>query len=82
MIFCARATRGRGLPSLDARSGRAALAVPLKRDISEVLSGCHSDVRTAIMYIRVFNCGPAGVRSPAGWTLNPLHGGVLLFGSA
>jgi len=22
MIFCARATRGRGLPSLDARSGR------------------------------------------------------------
>jgi hypothetical protein len=23
MIFCARATRGRGLPSLDARSGRS-----------------------------------------------------------
>ena len=43
---------------------RAASAVPLKRDIGEDLPGCHSDVRTAMMYIRVFNCGPAGVRSP------------------
>ncbi len=32
MIFCARATRGRGLPSLDARSGRSISPHPLKRE--------------------------------------------------
>jgi len=29
LLFCARATRGRGLPSLDARSGRSA---PIPRE--------------------------------------------------
>ena len=31
MIFCARATRGRGLPSLDARNRRSISPHPLKR---------------------------------------------------
>ena len=36
MLFCARATRGRGLPSLDARSGRSISPHP-RRDNEEVL---------------------------------------------
>ena len=33
MIFCARATRGRGLPSLDARNGRSISPHPRERTI-------------------------------------------------
>ena|GEM_PF-2600695 len=36
MIFCARATRGRGLPSLDARSGRSISPHPLEKKMSEI----------------------------------------------
>ncbi len=32
MIFCARATRGRGLPSLDARSGRSVSSHPWREN--------------------------------------------------
>ena len=33
MIICARATRGRGLPSLDARSGRPlSMALPVTKE--------------------------------------------------
>src|SRR6266850_1509181 len=32
MIFCARATRGRGLPSLDARSGRSVSLHPWREN--------------------------------------------------
>jgi hypothetical protein len=39
MIFCARATRGRGLPSLNARSGRSIRLHPLKSERANELGG-------------------------------------------
>jgi hypothetical protein len=45
MIFCARATRGRGLPSLDARSGRS--ISPHPREITSELGGSIYIIRRA-----------------------------------
>jgi hypothetical protein len=49
MTFCARATRGRGLPSLDARSWD---------------HPTHPCMRAMMIHIYVLDREPAGVRSP------------------
>lgn len=38
----------------------------LKRGIGENLAGCHSAVKTTMIYIHILNHGSESVRSPAG----------------
>ena len=52
MIFCARATRGRGLPSLDARSGKSFSPHPLEEKMSE-LGGITRDVASSNAWSKV-----------------------------